>query len=166
MMMTPIIRKLAASDAEAFHTLRLEGLLSHPCEFGTAYEEEVDQPLPDIENRLEQGQIYGVFLGDKLAAIAGFRRFEQIKKRHKGELFGVYVQKEARGQKLGEAIVRQVINVAGTEVEQLLATVASLNHPAKGLYAKLGFETFGHEPCGLKVGDRAYDQDHLVLSLT
>jgi RimJ/RimL family protein N-acetyltransferase len=59
-----------------------------------------------------------------------------------------------------------VIAVAKSEAEQLLATVASLNHPAKALYAKLGFTQFGHEPRAHKVGERYYDQDHLMLMLT
>ena len=165
MTMTPIVRQLTENDANAFHALRLEGLENHPCEFGTAVEEETELPLAEIERRLAEGRIYGAFLKGKLAAIAGFRRQDRVKKSHKGELFGVYVQKNARGQKLGEAVVRQVIDVAAAEVEQLLATVASLNHPAKALYAKLGFETYGHEPRGLKVGDRYFDQEHLVLML-
>ncbi|MGI9510256.1 MAG: GNAT family N-acetyltransferase [Geminicoccaceae bacterium] len=161
----PIVRKLVASDANAFHALRLEGLANHPCEFGTAYEEEACLPPEEIERRLDQGAIYGAFLDGELAAIAGFRRYDRIKKRHKGELFGVYVQSGARGKKLGEAVVRKVVSVAKGEVEQLIATVASLNLPAKALYAKVGFVTFGIEPKGQKVGDRYYDQEHLMLML-
>ncbi len=165
-MSIPIIRKLTANDASAFQALRLEGLANHPCEFGTAYEEEAELPSSDIEGRLENGQIYGAFVDGKLAAIAGFRRFDRLKKRHKAELFGVYVGKGARGKKLGEAVVRHVIEIAKNDVEQLLATVASLNHPAKALYAKLGFTLFGHEPRAHKVGNNYFDQDHLVLMLT
>ncbi|MDH3658854.1 MAG: GNAT family N-acetyltransferase [Alphaproteobacteria bacterium] len=161
----PTVRKLTANDANAFQALRLEGLAGHPCEFGTAYEEEARLPTPEIERRLKEGQIYGAFLDGELAAIAGFRRYDRIKKRHKGELFGVYAGQGSRGLGLGEAVVRQVITVARGEVEQLLATVASLNLPAKALYAKLGFEVFGREPRGQKVGDRYYDQEHLVLLL-
>lgn len=164
--MQPLVRKLVAADAEAYQAVRLEGLENHPCEFGTAFEEEAGLSVGEIERRLEEGQIYGAFQGGELAAIAGFRRPDRLKKRHKGELFGVYVKKDARGQKLGEAIVCHVIAVAGGEVEQLLATVASLNLPAKSLYAKLGFTVFGIEPRGQKVGDRYYDQEHLVLMLT
>ncbi|MEM7044374.1 MAG: GNAT family N-acetyltransferase [Pseudomonadota bacterium] len=164
--MSTLVRKLTADDAEAFHALRLEGLESHPCEFGTAVEEEASLPIGVIEQRLDEGQIYGTFLDGELAALAGFRRYERIKKAHKAELFGVYVAKNARGRGLGEMVVRQVIAVARNDhVEQLLATVASLNEPAKALYAKLGFETFGREPRAQKVGDRYYDQEHLVLIL-
>ncbi|MGI9489603.1 MAG: GNAT family N-acetyltransferase [Geminicoccaceae bacterium] len=163
--MTPIVRKLVASDAIEFQKLRLEGLKSHPCEFGTAYEEEAALPIEVIERRLDQGRIYGAFLDGRLAAIAGFRRYDRLKKQHKGELFGVYVGKGTRGLGLGEAVVRKIIAVARGDVEQLLATVACLNHAAKALYAKLGFEVFGREPRAQKVGDRYFDQEHLVLML-
>lgn len=164
-MTTPIIRKLTANDAKAFQALRLEGLANHPCEFGTAYEEEVDLAISEVEARLDEGHIYGAFQDGELAAIAGFRRYDRIKKQHKAELFGVYVSKTARGKGFGEALLRHVIAVARNDVEQLLATVANLNQPAKALYAKLGFTLFGHEPRAHKVGDRYYDQDHLVLML-
>ncbi len=163
--MTPLVRKLAASDAIAFQKLRLEGLKCHPCEFGSAYEEEAAIPIEEVARRLDGGRIYGAFLDGKLSAIAGFRRYDRIKKQHKGELFGVYVQKDARGKKLGEAVVKHVISIARNDVEQLLATVACLNHPARALYAKLGFEVFGREPRGQKVGDRYFDQEHLFLML-
>ena len=163
----PTVRKLTAADAGAFHALRLEGLKNHPCEFGTAVEEEADLSTELIARRLDDGQIFGAFLDDGLAALAGFRRFDRIKKAHKAELFGVYTAQKARGLGLGEAVVRQVIDVAhGDSIEQMLATVASLNLPAKALYAKLGFEVFGIEPRGQKVGDRYYDQEHMVLFLT
>lgn len=163
--MTPVIRKLIAKDAIAFQELRLEGLRSHPCEFGTAYEEEAALAIDAIERRLDEGKIYGAFLDGRLSAIAGFRRYDRIKKQHKGELFGVYVQKDAREKKLGEAIVRHVIGIAQNDVEHLLATVACLNHAAKALYAKLGFEVFGREPRAQKIGDRYFDQEHLILML-
>jgi len=156
------VRKLNAADAEAFQSVRLEGLANHRCEFGTAFEEEVHLPMAEIERRLDEGQIFGAFLDGRLSAIAGFRRYDRLKKRHKAELFGVYVQSDARGMGLGETVVRHVIEVARGEVEQLLATVASVNAPAKALYAKLGFITL---PRAHKVGDRYFDQDHLVLML-
>ena len=99
--MMPNVRKLTADDANAFQALRLEGLASHPCEFGTAYEEEAHLPIEEIERRMENSQIYGAFRDGKLAAIAGFRRFDRIKKRHKAELFGVYVGQGRPRQALG-----------------------------------------------------------------
>lgn len=161
--MTALLKKLTAADALAYQALRLEGLSNHPCEFGAAYEEEVVLSLAEIGTRLNESSIFGAFVEGKLLAIAGYRRSEQLKKQHKGQLFGVYVCKEGRRQGLGEAVVRHVIGKAMSEVEQLLATVASLNLPAKSLYEKLGFVTFGHEPRAHKVNDRYFDQDHMVL---
>lgn len=163
--MTAVLTKLTAADAAAFQALRLEGLANHPSEFGAALEEEADLTLDDVARRLDASLIYGAFVDGQLRAIAGFRRPERIKKRHKGELFGVYVSREARGRGLGEVIVRHVISKAKTEVQQLLVTVVSGNLAAKRLYAKLGFETYGREPRALKVGDRYFDQTHMVLIL-
>jgi len=163
--MTALLKKLTAADAEAYQHLRLEGLWNHPCEFGAAFEEEADLPLEDVGKKLERGLIYGAFLNGRLLAVAGYRRLDGLKKQHKGQLFGVYVAKDGRGQGLGESVVRHVIEKAKMDVEQLIATVASLNLPAKALYEKLGFVVFGHEPKAHKVGDRYFDQNHMVMML-
>lgn len=163
--MTALLKKLTAADAKAYQALRLEGLQNHPCEFGAAYEEEMGLPLEDVGTRLDQSSVYGAFIEGQLLAVAGYRRYDQLKKQHKGELYGVYVGRDGRRQGLGEAVVRHVVEKAGVDVEQLLATVASLNLPAKSLYEKLGFVVFGREPRAHKVGDRYFDQDHMVLML-
>jgi RimJ/RimL family protein N-acetyltransferase len=62
-------------------------------------------------------------------------------------------------------VVGAVIEHARGEVAQLCATVALVNRPARRLYRKLGFEPYGLEPRGLKVGERYLDQEHLVLLL-
>ena len=165
MSATPELKKLTAADAAAYQALRLEGLLRHPCEFGAAFEEEADLSLEEVGRRLDEGWIFGAFVEGELLAIAGYRRSDRLKKRHKAELFGVYVGTNGRRRGLGEAVVREVIAKAASEVEQLLATVATANLPAKSLYEKLGFVTFGHEPRAHKVDDRYFDQDHMVLML-
>jgi len=164
--MTALLKKLTARDAEAYQQLRLEGLFNHPCEFGASFEEEANLSLKEVGERLNKSSIYGAFLEDRLFAIAGYRRFNGLKKQHKGQLYGVYVGKSGRRRGLGEAVVHHVIEKARTDVEQLTATVASLNLPAKSLYEKLGFIAFGHEPRAHKVGDRYFDQDHMMLMLT
>ena len=164
--MTVLLKKLTTADAEAYQTLRLEGLAAHPCEFALAYEEEADLSLDEVGIKLDEEAIFGAFVQGELLAIAGYRRCQQQKKRHKAALHGVYVGKAGRRQGLGEAVVRHVIDKARSDVEQLVATVASLNTPAKSLYEKLGFITFGHEPRAHKVGDLYFDQDHMILMLT
>lgn len=47
-------------------------------------------------------------------------------------------------------------------VEQINLCVNTENEPAKALYASLGFETFGVERRAMRVGDRFYDEQHMV----
>jgi RimJ/RimL family protein N-acetyltransferase len=163
--MEPVLSRLGAADAAAYRELRLAGLSRHDCEFAAAFEEEAALPLDAFARRLEQGWVFGAWLEGGLAGVAGFRRPEALKKRHKGQLWGVYVAATARGRGLGEALVRSVIDHARGEVEQLQATVACLNLPARRLYQKLGFEAFGIERRAHKVGERYFDQEHLALFL-
>jgi ribosomal protein S18 acetylase RimI-like enzyme len=159
------LRLLDPTDAPAFQSLRLEGLLHHPASFRATYEEEAAQSSAEVAGRLREQAVFGAFVDGELCAIAGFARAAQAKKRHKGELWGVYVREGARREGLGSAVVGAVIEHARGEVAQLCATVALSNRPARRLYRKLGFERYGLEPRGLKVGERYLDQEHLVLLL-
>jgi ribosomal protein S18 acetylase RimI-like enzyme len=159
------LRLLDPTDALAFQSLRLEGLLHHPASFRATYEEEAAQSLADVARRLAEQAVLGAFIDGELCGIAGFARPTQAKKRHKGELWGVYVRPGTRREGLGSALVEAVIEHARGRVAQLCATVALTNRPARRLYRKLGFEPYGLEPRGLRVGERYLDQEHLVLLL-
>ena len=156
-------RRLSGADAEAFQALRLEALAQHPAAFAAAPEEEAGRSLDDVALRLSRGAVFGACIGDRLAGSAGFVQPERIKKRHKGVLWGVYVRAAERGQGLGRALVECVIARARDQVEQLHATVSTTNLAARQLYRQLGFQIYGLEPRGLKVGDEYFDQELLVL---
>jgi RimJ/RimL family protein N-acetyltransferase len=158
-------RRLSGPDAEAFQALRLEALERHPAAFAAAPEEEAGRSLDEVALRLEQGVVFGALVDGRLAGSAGFAQPDRIKKRHKGVLWGLYVEAAARGQGLGRALVERVIAHAGEQVEQLHATVSTTNLAARQLYLQLGFQIYGLEPRGLKVGDRYFDQELLVLRL-
>ena len=159
------LRLLDPTDALAFQSLRLEGLLQHPASFRATHEEEVAQSEAEVARRLDEQAVFGAIVDGELCGIAGFARLSQAKKRHKGELWGVYVRPDARREGLGSALVGAVIEHARGRVAQLCATVALINRPARRLYRKLGFEPYGLEPRGLKIGERYLDQEHLVLLL-
>jgi ribosomal protein S18 acetylase RimI-like enzyme len=163
--MNPVLRLLAPSDVYAFRILRLEGLLRHPASFRATYEEEEAQSQGDLARRLCEQAVFGAFIDGELGGIAGFAQARQTKKRHKGELWGVYVRPGARREGLGSALVAAVIEHARGRVAQVHATVAVTNRAARRLYRRLGFEPYGLEPRGLKVGGRYLDQELLVLPL-
>jgi RimJ/RimL family protein N-acetyltransferase len=39
------------------------------------------------------------------------------------------------------------------------------NAAAQALYRSLGFKSFGIEPRAMRVGDKFYDEEHMVLQL-
>jgi len=107
----------------------------------------------------------GAFAGERLVGTAGFYRDNEMKTRHKGHIWGVYVTGAARGKAVGRRVLRAVLErAAGTEgVEQILLSVATPQAAAVSLYRSLGFESFGREPRALKIGDRYVDEEHMVM---
>jgi RimJ/RimL family protein N-acetyltransferase len=156
-------RLLSGADAPAFQALRLDALGRHPAAFAAAPEEEAGRSLEEVALRLNEGVVFGAFVDARLVGSAGFAQPDRAKKRHKGLLWGVYVQAAMRGQGLGRCLVEQVIGHARGRVEQLHATVSTTNLAARQLYRQLGFQIYGLEPRGLKVGDEYFDQELLVL---
>jgi ribosomal protein S18 acetylase RimI-like enzyme len=146
-----------------FQALRLEALERHPAAFAAAPEEEAGRSLAEVALRLDAGAVFGAFVDGGLAGSAGFAQPERAKKGHKGVLWGVYVQPAVRGQGLGRRLVEAVIGHARDRVEQLHATVSTTNLAARELYRRLGFQIYGLEPRGLKVGEAYFDQELLVL---
>ncbi len=46
-----------------------------------------------------------------------------------------------------------------------MLTVTQTNDAARTLYESEGFRSFGVEPRAIRVGDRYYDKNHMVLFL-
>jgi hypothetical protein len=64
-----IVRRLGLEDAPRFHALRLDGFVSHPCEFRIAPEDEADLPLSRVEARLANEFVVGAFASDDTLAL-------------------------------------------------------------------------------------------------
>jgi ribosomal protein S18 acetylase RimI-like enzyme len=94
--------------------------------------------------------------------MAGFYRESSPKERHKGMLWGMYVAPDARRFRLGAELVQAVLDHAAGEVEQVRLAVSNGNAAAIGLYERLGFVAYGHEPRALK-GPNGYSDDLLMV---
>ena len=165
---TALIRRLGPSDAEAYRALRLGALAQAPEAFGASHEEEAAYPMDIIRARLPESgpsAVFGGFAGGRLVGMAGFLANDRIKQRHKGVLWGVFVQPGYRTHGLGEQLVRRVIEHAAAHVVLLHATVVTSNRAARRLYARLGFREYGIERMGLRVGDAFHDEALIALDL-
>ena len=163
------IRLLTADDAEAWGQLRLEALSNDPASFADSVEEHLTTTVESTRERLGAGDatlnfIVGMFEDTKLIATAGFYRYSHLKERHKGHIWGVYVQPESRGKGVARELMQEIMRRARAMngLEQILI-VASAHLPARKLYENLGFQAYGIEPRSLKIGTEYVDDVLMIL---
>lgn len=159
------IRRLTATDAAEYREIRLKSLKEHPEAFGMAFEEEEKIPLEDIVKRFEQHAmseeniVLGAFVEGRLIGILGFARYPLQKFRHVAHMNQTYVAPETRGLGAGKALMTAALEHGRKlpGLEKVILSVVPDNIAARKLYLWAGFETYGLEKKGLKVGERYYD---------
>jgi ribosomal protein S18 acetylase RimI-like enzyme len=110
------------------------------------YEVEAARPVESFVERLASSIVLGAYADGRIVGVAGFRREIGPKERHKGIVWGVYVQPEARGQGVAASLIAAIIDAAREIVEQLTLTVVQGNSAAIALYRRFGFQVYGVEP--------------------
>jgi ribosomal protein S18 acetylase RimI-like enzyme len=163
------IRPLAAADAREFRQIRLQAISDSPLAVWPTYEEEAKRTVKEIEARIQKTDlqvVFGAFIGSELAGIAGLRREPLDQLRHKAVLWGVFVNPNRRRGGLARKLFSRVLSFAREEgVLQIQLCVNVENVRARNFYRTLGFESFGVEPRAMRVGDRYFDEEHMVLRL-
>ena len=163
------IRKLTRADAREWRTLRLRALQDHPTAYAESFEEASQRdpawfrdqmPLPGAVNA-----IFGMFAHGRLAGCAGFAVQTYANLRHKGVMWGVYLEPFLRRRGLGNALIDRLIRHARQHVAMLHAAVAIENDAARALYRRAGFKPYGREPRALRVDGRDIDEELLALEL-
>ncbi|MGP0018274.1 MAG: N-acetyltransferase family protein [Candidatus Sulfotelmatobacter sp.] len=165
------IRPLTADDANEWWKLRLEALEREPEAFSASPDEHRALSQNDVAKRLGSADgdsfVMGAFDYGSLIGMAGFHRETGPKSRHKSRIWGVYVTSERRGQGVGRRLLEAILErtTRNEGVEQILISVTATQTAAAALYRSLGFESFGHEPRALKVGNRWIDEEHMLLRI-
>ena len=165
------IRILNESDAQVYQELRLRALKINPEAFGSTYEREVKFTLETVVERLRSTEdkfVLGAF-GDRdvLVGMVTFMRESSSKIAHKGNVYGMFVTPEMRGQGVGKSLLLELIKQAKTCIglEQINLIVVSNNDQAKNLYKSIGFEVYGVEKNALKFNGKYFNEDLMVLQL-
>ena len=155
-----MIRILSPSDAAEFRRIRLQALVAHPEAFGSTEREEIGKAATyaaRLAPSAHPDAIFGCFDCEHLSGIAGFFRHLGEKRCHRGHLWGVYVEPEARRAGRAESLVRAVLDHARHHVEIVELSVASRSGAAVRLYQKLGFVIYGVESQAIKIDGRYSD---------
>ena len=164
-----IIKPLTSNDAGAFKALRLKAILDSPAALWPTYEEEAGLAPEAVVDRIRHNKhqiVFGVFNNHALIGIAGLRREPLAQVPHKAMLWGVFVEAEWRGSGVARKLLETVVaHARETKVLQIHLCVHTENPRAQGLYQLLGFEVYGLEPRAIRIGNRFYDEQRMVLRL-
>ena len=158
------IRMLGAADLAAYRALRREAVTLAPVAFLTTPAEDAATSDAEVERRLASARpsaVFGAFAADALVGMAGFSANEREKQRHRGTLWGVYVQPDHRGHGIARQLVQAVIAHAAQHARYLDAVVAGSNVQARALYAGLGFQQYGIVPSA-QFAEGAFHDDILI----
>jgi len=110
--------------------------------------------------------VFGAFGGATLVGIAGLRREPLAQIRHKAVVWGVFISPERRRAGLARRLFARLVSHARANgVVQIHLCVDTENDRACQLYRSLGFKAFGVEPRAMRVGDRYFDEEHMMLPL-
>ena len=163
------IRILNKQDVHEFKRIRLEGLRINPEAFGSSYEEEMSLSDEFFQNRIiqtEQNLGLGAFDGKTLIGTALFFRENKSKLYHKGFVVGVYITPAYRGKGIGKRLLKILVSETRkySHLSKLQLSVNAANVTAKNIYQHCGFIKEGSEKDAIRINEKSYDEDLMVLS--
>ncbi|GGA37492.1 GNAT family N-acetyltransferase [Pelagibacterium lentulum] len=157
------VRLLGKEDARAYAALRLSGLKNDPRAFASDYATEASRDPDYFRQRLEQNHVFGAFEGTRLKGIVGYGIPRQSSMAHRGHVWGMLVDENARGTGLGALLLETLVGHARAQgLRQLHLGVGTYNEAAIRLYRRAGFSVYGTEPRALHIENTDIDE-HLMV---
>jgi ribosomal protein S18 acetylase RimI-like enzyme len=165
------IRLFTERDAQTLWDLRMLALETDPWSFVDSEELHaisVEQFATRSRADLAENFIVGAFEQQTAVGMVGCYQEVPLKRRHKAWVWGVFVKPAARGRGIARSLMQAAIERAKTidGLDMVMLTV-SVDQPApRKLYKSLGFRSVGVEPRGIKIGNQAHDEEHMVLEFS
>ena len=137
------VARIGAQDWQAYREVRLAMLRGAPRAFWTTYEQAASRTDEEWRQLLEGSDTWLARRdGRAVGSVAAFRGPEQAE--DECVLVGMWVDPQARGAGVGEALVRAVVDHAAARgLSRVLLEVAHENAPAIALYERMGFVPTG-----------------------
>jgi RimJ/RimL family protein N-acetyltransferase len=158
-------RRLTPDDWREWREIRLEALKKNPEAFTSSYEEEAGKPDDFFKLRLEDSYVVGAFDKTMLVGVMGFSTFPQLKKKHRGFFWGVYVQDAYRKHGAGQSLITQALAYAQGKAALIECGVLIANAAAKKLYERNGFEQSAILKDSMRMNGVSYDEYLMVKTL-
>lgn len=155
------------NEANAVIQLRRQAIEEFPQYFSSTVEEVTS--LEPIAERLHSPDDFylGAFFEEQMVGMVRFSREHGVKLRHQADVGSLFIVREQRRKGYARALMIELIAQARLrEVEQLSLEVGADNQSARRLYEALGFVKYGRAPRAIKVQDRYYDEDLMILYLS
>ena len=155
------ITQLTPDNWEEYKEIRLKALLDDPQAFGSTYEDE--SKFTDIQWQERPNNQHTVILlardDTRTIGMVGIHWEEYEKLSHVAHIWGMFVDKDYRGQGIGRQLMEEIEKKAREKsiTEKIKLEVVTNQSTALELYRKLGFREVGVQEKQMKQDGVYYD---------
>lgn len=156
-----IVQDKTQARWQEYRDLRLQALKDVPQAFLGKPDEDKEIPQKEWQKKIKN--MYFAEVDGQWVGMIGAYQDEKQKINHIMNVVGFYVLPNFRGQGVGKALLREVIDQAKqiSGVKKLELGVTTTQEAALQLYLAMGFEKIGTKQYAVKVGEQ-YFAEHLM----
>jgi RimJ/RimL family protein N-acetyltransferase len=159
------VRRLTPEDAALWRDVRLRMLEAEPQNFGASRDSWVDRPLSDWANMLRRNAVVVSMAGERAVGAMGLWPQDEPTTRHRGILFGVWLDPGFRGTGRAADMLSEIVAVAKERgIAQIELNVHDENARARSFYERHLFAAYGHLPRAVRY-DGEYSDDVLMVRM-